>query len=631
MSTPLSALSLAGHEAAVIAGGAAFITLAIGIGANLHSRRRLGTNDKAALSVIFALAAAVAVLIGGELVHFEVVASPFLVAGPLALLLLITAVCYAVHGLAEIRRFRDRWPRGRRRAMAVVVTPVILALVIVAAVVAHSSGYPVFGSLVSGTAGPSIVDQAHNFRFDAPPPWVQAEATRFDPAATVALARQSPPMYATLIIEPLTAGPGSSLETAAENLKTKLGQDSQGQVLNASAQVENGVTGFRIESLVSIGSDRQYQVHWLIQDGRSLYQLRTWGAQEVREAVSNESRKLAAGFRLIDPAPTVLGAPAPVAITFASPRFGYTVDLTKTVWTRPWGSIEKEMPFAEFGALNTRASAAFCIIPVWIGDDELDLDVLSQALSIRVGIPFLRESLFSIRSFRQGPLRGRAFAAEQTQNGVPLLYRLRVLRGRGYAYLLAAWMKKSVESSSEFLDLALDCVTFAETVAPEPPILDDRPRATHAEVWNDIGTALFHSNHAEAALPWFRRAFEVAPANPRSLINYSETCLKLNRPADALAYLDQHLAAFPGSQPVAACRAAVQVQSGDTAGGLKAYHDLFATGWRDDSAFTRYLSTFTAQRRFDDALAALDLYAKGQDSAPLKSLRAQILELRGKK
>jgi len=624
-SLPLGA-GIGTREVTFAVEGLLFVLVVTAIVLNVRAAQRTGTNKNATSAAIYALFAILPLLAAAVITQLRLIDSPFYVAGPVAILSLVIAEFYAAIGIGEFNKFPKHWKRGRRRAQAVLVVPVVIALGLVAGVVAHSSGYPIFSGFVSGTAGKTLLDKARNFQIDAPPPWVQTDSRRLDPAASAAFGRQNPPMVASIVVQPLPAGSESPFETALDSLKSQILRSQNGEVATVEPQVENGLKGVRVESTFGTAPDRQFQIHYIVQDGRSFYQLHTRGAESARSEIAVEARKLSAGFRLLDPNPVVQAKPEKLAVSYASTKFGYSVDVTKTVWNREWTALAKEVPFADFGILNARGSAAFCVIPVWLGDDEVDLDIVCNALTMRLGIPFARDSLLSLRTVRQGPLRGQAFGAEASQGNTRLLYRMRVLRGRGFAYLLAAYMNKAVEASPEFLDLALNCVNFEGTAA-EPTLSGERQRGTHSLVWNDIGNGLFRTGKHEAALGWFKRAFELENTNLSALVNYSEACLQLKRPADAVAMLDQHIGRFPGNHALTARRAAAQYQAGDTAGALKGYAAAFAAGLRDDSEVARYLSILVNEKRPADALAALDRYAEGHDSPELKKLRAQVVEL----
>lgn len=606
---------------------AALVILLVGIAINLRDRRHKGTNAKCALGTIFALLACMSTVVGIFLSGIPDFAGPLTICGPVAFVLLIIGLLVALQGLKEQKQFPGRWPRGRRRARAILALPVVAAVLIVGSVITHSVGHPLFSALIRGTAGHTVIDKERNFRIDAPPPWVATEPAKLNPAACAGFARLGPEMFATVVAENRKDAPNASLHSAVAAARARLNRETGSQFLEEYEQNENGLTGHRIESIFTAGDQRFVRIQWLTEHGGIFYEVSTWGPPEVRDKVRLEALKFTGSFRVLESKvspPPFEAAPA----TFTSKAFGYSVDLTNTIWTRRWSALEKENPFAEFGVLNARNSAAFCVIPVWIGDDTLDFEALAGALTARLGIPFTPETIFADRNVRQGPVRGRAFAAEKTEKDVRLLYRMRVLRGRGFAYLLAAWMNKALESSSEPLDLALDCVSFAEAPTPDPLITGDRLRFAHSIVWNEIGTALFRAGKFDAAPRWFQRAFEIEPTNAMALANYAEGAMKLGRPGDAVAWLDKHIPAFPGNNSLAALRASALLQSGDTDGAISAYRGVFDAGFRDDQLFTRYLSALVSRKRLDDALATLDRYAEGHDTPQLRNLRTQLLDLR---
>lgn len=551
------------NPVALAVGATVLLILLAGIVQNFRARRRERTNSKCALAVVFAMVGGAVLVVGGMLMLADSLPAPLrAVPGLIALVAIVIAAILAGLGLAEMKPFAERYDRGRRRAIAVLAFPVLLAAVIVAAVCAHSSGHPIFGALIGGTAGTTLTSKDRNFQLIAPPPWVTTDGTRLHPDASVGLARGGPPMTAVLIAQDLARTGATQLSGAVENVKTQIQADPQAQILAENDENENGLAGRRIEVMTTSEGSRQFQVRWLTENSGIFYQLLIRGPATAREQILSESRKLAAGFRVLDPNlhPAEAGEPAPA--TFTSRSFGYAIDLTNTVWNRRWPKLAQDVPFAEFGVLNDRGSAAFCVIPVWIGDDTLDLDVLAAALAARVGVTYNRDSIFGTRDLRQGPLRGRAFGSERTQDNVRLLYRLRVLRGRGYAYLLATWMNKERESTSDFLDLALGCVSFPEQVEPDPLILGDRLRGTHSLVWNDVGAAFLRAGQAEAALPWFQRAYAVERTHLLPLSNYATASIKAGRAAEALSYLDQQLVDFPGSPDLLRLRATLLEATG---------------------------------------------------------------------
>jgi Flp pilus assembly protein TadD len=305
----------------------------------------------------------------------------------------------------------------------------------------------------------------------------------------------------------------------------------------------------------------------------------------------------------INPIPAIERMPA----TFSSEKFGYSIDLKNTLWNRRWATLAQEVPFAEYGVLTARSTAAFCVIPVWIGDDDLAVETIATALTARIGVPFPDDSIFAMRNIHQGPVRGRAFAWERKQDDANLLYRIRVLRGRSYAYLLATWMNKKSEASSDFLDLAMDCVSFPEKVERDPLLTGDQLRTTHSLVWNDIGIALLRDKNVAAALPWFKRAYEIEPTNLVPLANYADTLVKTGHAADALAAID-HYAAEDARPALRRVRAQVLNASGKHDEAIRSLLELRKAAPEDKDTDVILIDLYLAVQRYADAIAECDRF-----------------------
>lgn len=316
-------------------------------------------------------------------------------------------------------------------------------------------------------------------------------------------------------------------------------------------------------------------------------------------------------------------------ITFTSDRFNYSVDLHNTGWTRHFTNLAVSMPPAEFGATNAKATSCFVVIPVWIGGEEVDIHTLTRALTMRIGIPYPDDAISGEKDCVQETLRGRALSYEGQRDGVEFTYRLRVLQGHGFAYLLAAWMDKRSAPLTDHLEEAMDRVTFPDHDAPQPQLSNDRERDTQMLVYNTIGLELDRAEQSEAAKSWFKRGFEITRRNPTLLSNYAEACLKTSQAAEALAALNEALPSFPGNQKLASCRAAVQWQSGDVEGAIQSYTTLFNAGWRNDAEFTGYIRELCNRSHAATALIALDSYTSGHDSAAMRRLRAEVLVAKG--
>ena len=332
--------------------------------------------------------------------------------------------------------------------------------------------------------------------------------------------------------------------------------------------------------------------------------------------------------RLADPAALRFGATAPA--TFHGEKFGYDVNLAGTGWTRRWDNLATDCPSADFGVETAKGNGCLCVIPLSLGDGEVDLDTLTAALLSRFAIAFPDAAIRNLKDWDIYDTQGRDFTCTRPIGNRDFLYRFRLMRHRGCAYLIAAWIGNTDEQRTKLLNQAIDSVKLDGHATPPqiPDRLTERERTVHGLLLNAIALAFDRASQPGAALPWFKRALDFNPRDTIVLTNYVETCFKLGRNAEALASLDEYLAKFPGNQKLAAKRADLQFASGDPEGGLKAYGTLFRDGYRDDTQFAGYINELSARDQTDTALAALDHYAAAKETPTLRRLRASILVAR---
>ena len=315
---------------------------------------------------------------------------------------------------------------------------------------------------------------------------------------------------------------------------------------------------------------------------------------------------------------------------FRSRDFGYRVDLGGTAWTRKWETLAKDNVFAEFGAQNGAGDAWFLVIPALIGDDELDLNILTHALAARIGVPFPDPAVYGQKECTQGALEGQAFAINRKAGDVEFVFHLRALRGRGYAYLLAAWGAKR-PGAMDFLNAAMDRVTFAGAAPPLPRNFEtrnDRERLTQGLVCNDIGLEFEKAGQSVTGLPWFQRGVKFNPRDPALLANAVDIWLKVGLPQRALAQIDATIDQHPGNQKLAAKRARVLLLTGDAIGAEKEFAALLDAGWQDDALFADYMSALCERGQFDDALATIGRYSRGDEKPVLRRMRASVFQIK---
>lgn len=596
---------------------------------NLVALRNDATNRKCALAVIILVAGWVFSALGTMILK-NAEPNPLLmmVPGLVALCGIIASVVLAIIGLVEFgsRRYRH----GKKRAISVLVLSALFVVMMVIGVAMGFRARTTAGNpWPAGKAGEAVTSEAWNFRIKPPAGWAPMEGAKINPLARAAFIRTSPHLFCMVLAEEL---PGTDVDPEAMAELIKSGLRSRGEVefVAEGRKTVNGHEGLFLESDMRLGSQHLFFQHWVVQNRSHVYQLVVWGSGAVPEKVRAAAEIFRNGFSIIDPNRATVLSPTAASATFHSPSFGYTLDPAGTAWKRRWESLAKDLPTAEHGVQTVSKQGCFAVVPVVMGDTETDLDTLATAFIASLGVAPGEETGGSRQDCTQGPYRGRSFDCQRVHEGMNLHYRMRVLRGHGRAFLLAAWRDTKVERRAEVLDEILDGVVFDDTPPPPPPVgkFSERERIAHSMVWNDVGLALDKAGQTAAALPWFQRAFEVGKPDATILTNYVETCAKLGKTADALAFIDRHRDKFPGNQKLAVQRANAQFQSGDEEGALKSFAAIFDGGHRSDKLFADYIAELTGRGRGEAALAAIERYTAGEPTPALSRLRASVHQSR---
>ena len=596
---------------------------------NAMALRHRSINGRCAISVIVTMGGTIVAGVAAKFMQSAGMSSVMLaVPTVFALCCWLTGSILAIIGLREIRRRRGRYRGGKRRAIAMLVLNGFYMVLFAFGVHAGLTRSPSLAAI--GPAGKEVRNEEWNFRLAPPQEWVPLDGSKLNPLARAMFMRKKPEMFVVVLCEQAQGGTATKLDASVELVKAQLQANPGTQLMADEVQTVNEYVGHRIESEGQNGALRLFYVHWVYVHNGTVYQVVAWGAPEQHDFIRAESAKVRTGFHILDPKRTA--SPATTRTNeseFHSEQYGYTVNLRDSPWTRRWETLEKDNPFAEFGVQNAAGNACFLVIPVALGEVELENNVLTRALAARVGVPYPNPAVNGLKDWTQGPLEGQAFSFERKTQDATFVFRLRALSGRGFAYLLAGWADKRAMTSPDFLDKALDRVRFSAAAPALPRDLEprtERDRVTQSLVCNDIGLALDIAGHSDQGLAWFLRAVKFSPREAPFLTNAIEMWLKLGRPADALALLDRNLPNFPGNQKLAAARARVLLLTGDTVGAEKSLAALFDTGWRDDAQFGEYIRTLCERGQSALALSAIDRYGRGASTPALLRMRAVVFQ-----
>ena len=152
----------------------------------------------------------------------------------------------------------------------------------------------------------------------------------------------------------------------------------------------------------------------------------------------------------------------------------------------------------------------------------------------------------------------------------------------------------------------------------------DRELKTQGFVLNQAG--LFHMNlgEHEQALPLFCAAARANSEESVYVLNALYTWQRLDRPKEALAFLEKEAPAVLAIPAVRANQAYFQAQASLTDESITNYAGLFAGGYRDDSHFTEYINLLIDGKQYDRAQAEVHKYLDTEDSVAARLLEAQI-------
>jgi tetratricopeptide (TPR) repeat protein len=627
------------------------VVLASVIVANIAGLWHRETNSKCSLAISFTLIGLiVAPIVGSAKQRGIPLSQPAMaIAAVVMFSFTLTSFILGIIGMVEVIQRRRRYKKGLKRVITAQVLNIsAFSLMILGAVSAFRtlpSAQPIAstppiatipavplepaGSKAPSTGKSEIVMEDWNYRLAIPSQWRRSMADPTNPLINALLKREGMDVMAFIGCE--TAGIDLNIELSEviKNLKESLKLQQKAAFATDKAENEREFEGHTLEYSANTAQGQFFVANWSTLHRGTLYRIIVTGPGRHSELIRNDLKRIRSGFSLIDPNKTIVGKSQQAAPKYDSLQFPFSVNLTGTSWTRAWQTLATEIPFAEFGVQNADGTAWFCVIPVCLDDenDELDITQLTTALSKRIDVPFPDEGVYGSRSSNaKGGFRGQVFAYEPKGLEHPKVYRVRVLRFQGFAFLLAAWADKEKVPFTDVLDEAMDCVQFHPENMRRPALemLNDRQRLTHAIVCNDLGFALNRAGKQSEALAWYRRAADYNPHDVTIASNYVHTCWQLGQMEDAVLFVDRNADKVSAPATLRFLLADLWFDKGRRDDALAIYKKVFEGGHRDDNRFAGYLHELVNSGRADDALAAWDQYA-GRDVPLVSRARAFAL------
>ncbi|HWH70777.1 MAG TPA: DUF3857 domain-containing protein, partial [Candidatus Sulfotelmatobacter sp.] len=385
-----------------------------------------------------------------------------------------------------------------------------------------------------------------------------------------------------------------------------------------------GLEGILVETEAQVQTHSLYYQQWYCATNGFAYQLTAYGRAGERQRLAADLRTLFSRFEILDPRRVAVVAGSGFATNFVSARYGYAVSLTNSPW-RPYASLEKQAPEAEFGA--SRGDTCFVVTPVWLGGQRLEADALVSAFLATFGVSYPNEKLTRRRSLIEGDLNGVQYDFTREVQGMPFSYRFKLLQGNGDGFLVAAWTQRREAEAEAALADALERVGFLPRALPLSTSNRDfsaRERKTQGNVLNQAALFYYNSGNYEKALSLFCAAARIQAEESLYVLNALQAWRHLDRPKEALAFLEAQPPASLNLPNIRAWQAYFQAQVSLTEQALTNYAGLFASGFRNDTHFVEYIGLLNLQRQYDQALGEVAAYLKKEDSIPVRLLEAEI-------
>ncbi|MBN8227025.1 DUF3857 domain-containing protein [Corallococcus macrosporus] len=554
-----------------------------------------------------------------------------------AFVLLLLGLFLAVTSLIELRSDKERWLKGRSHAGWATALSVLLL---------GSMGFGFFNALSRRDEIPAdyraekpeegIRDEAFNFAFRHPgKPWMTINAPRLNTLAKFAMARGGKSQMFFIIIPEKSAdgeAPGGEESTeliadvVAANLEGGLGPVEK---LSREPHAVGELKGIRMRTRANHKQMQLTYVQWVYSHEGYAYQLMAWGSTKNEKELFEEADRLFSHFSMVDPQRKATpDAAAASPLTGHSTEYGYSVELDGRLWARPT-NLATEFPEADFGAISDNASVV--VVPIWLFGEEPSPDALAHGLLSVLNVDSDEAAVRNAHEVTTGKLSGRAFTYEaQNEEGAVDEYELRVFRDGDMAYLLAGWWVKNQPTLGTRVRSALDAVQLsAPSTAPRAAAVGKASATTHARVFNSI--AMYHADREDlaAALPFFKRAFELEPGDPVLLINTVAGYSAAGQYEEGLALINAHAKRFRGELRLESWRAWLLVRSGREAEGFQTYASIFPARLTNETHLGRYLSLLEEKGRVALALQVIQQYRKRADSTSVTLMHADILRRKG--
>ncbi len=617
--------------------------LLAGIVKCIHIARRPATNSLCVYSLLLLLTG----LLVSSLVTFLTYVAALPLAGRLAIVAVIL-ICYvasavtAIIGLADYRKHAGTYNQGRKQAVTAIIASSLLLFVLGGAVavrvatmiepdlaVGESRGL-LPGPKSDGKFSRTRRLESLNLMIDLPDlPWVEVDAKKLNPAATLTLMRSRPQIGFMLIGE--RAGVEQELTTSSlaelyrANLRSVIGNVT---FTEERAETYSSLNGIAMEGDAIVAGRPFHYAVWAVARNGFVYQLVTYGDQVFAAEIEAARRQFCSGFRQIDPSEVAHVEGVTPARDHVSPAFGYRALFARTDWTE-WSAEEYTTTGADFGA-SCGPNTVLELFAIRLPAGRPDAEMLAKSMLGGINIKYPGPSVVASAPLEIGPLRGLAIETRsQAASGVMRRCLARVLSDDKRAFLIIGLADENESAKVDVIKAALDRVEIDDFAEAAEPSLSQPQQVVTGLILNELGLSALEGGNAADAVAYFEKSAELRPDEQVIAGNLISALLRSSGADVALAELERRLDRFPESMSLRALQANMLATKGETSRSRQIYTQLFTDGHDDEDDLLTYINLAVDTSAFDEAISTVEQFLKRRPSAQVRRWLATVHSHKG--
>ncbi len=544
----------------------------------------------------------------------------------------LSAVIIGIIGLAQYSA-HDTFRQGRKQAIGAIV----LSLIFIS--IAGFGGYNTFKERNAATGFPTPQATAAgitqlddlNFQYESPgKPYVVLDPGTLSKDASFAMLRKSPLLYFTIIAEKIGFEGADQTERIVKIVQANMQSTAtQCRFSDQKPYEVNGLKGIRYRAEAQVKGIMLSYAFWVIEKNGYSYQLLTFGKIKDRDQVWQESEKLFANFKQIEPDRVYYADGSQPFGSFTSDLFGYSLDLRRTPWMR-LEKVAEQYPEAEVGA-KIGEDAAAIVVPVFYADDRPGLEAFFESMLKIVGFDYPVNAIKNRRSIQVAGMSGYDLRYGFDSDSKKYEMRCKILSGAHYGYLAAAWVAVNSPDKEKLFDQFFSPLHFTPPTAGSftANMLSEPQKQAQARIINQIGLYYYRSKVYNTALRYFKTASRTLPEKTIYLSNCLDSFNQLGQNAEALVFLNQNKGYRHENPDLLSWEAWHLKQTGQIDRALTIYERLFSGDYKIEEDFNIYSQLLAEQKQWEKLEKAYGSYVKKSDTIEFRLQHAKLLQEHG--